>query len=120
MRLEVVLKPDLWWPDVREIPNPFESLQLRRFSATTTTGKKGNSDLRLLLCTARYEGLNAALAVCKKRDKKRLLEQVLESQETCSWWDPVILWEGFEKRFLEIDALMNPEVVAFKNAANFN
>lgn len=120
MRLEAVLKPDLWWPEVREIPNPFESLQLRRFSATTTTGKKGNSDLRLLLRAARYEGLNAALAVCKKRDKKRLLEQVLESQETCNWWDPVVLWEGFEKRFLEIDALMNPEVVAFKNAANFN
>jgi len=45
MRLEAVLKPDLWWPEVREVPNPFESLQLRRFSAATNDGKKGNSDL---------------------------------------------------------------------------
>jgi len=58
--------------------------------------------------------------VCKRRDKKRLLEQVLETQETCDWWDPVGLWGGFEKRFLEIDALMNPDVTVFKHATNFN
>ena len=119
MRLEAVLRPDLWCPEIREIPNPFESLQLRRFSAATIDVKKGGSDLLLLLQLARYRGLNAALAVCKKRDRKRLLQQVLESQETCHWWDPAGPWGGFEKRFLEIDALMNPESVAFKNAANF-
>lgn len=74
----------------------------------------------MVLRLARYEGLNAALAIYDTKRKQRLLKQVLQSQRECDWWDAVALWGGFEKRFLEIDALMNPNVVAFKNAANCN
>ena len=74
----------------------------------------------MVLRLARYEGLNAALAIYDTKQKKRLLKQVLQSQPECDWWNPTALWKGFEKQFLEIDKFTNPASHNFGIAANCN
>ena len=120
MRIEAVLRPKLWWPECREIPNPFAPLKIRRFNCPTTGDKKECTDLAMVLRLARYEGLNAALAIYDTKRKQRLLRQVLQSQRECDWWDPTTLWTGFEERFLEIDKLINPASQTCGIAVNCN
>jgi hypothetical protein len=120
MRVEAVIRPKLWWPECREMANPFTTLQLRRFRRPVTGDEEWDTELTMLLRLARYEGLNAALAIYKGSKKQRMLKKVLQSQIACDWWEPSILWQGYEKQFLEIDNFINPSINNLSVAVNCN
>ena len=118
MRIEAVLRPKLWWPECRAIPNPFTALQLRRYIRSLAGDKNLRTELATVLRLARYDGLNAALLICDGTKKQRLLKKILQTQIECDWWDPAKLWRGFEDQFLEIDKFIGPSTQGIDVAVN--
>lgn len=107
MRIETRLRPKILWPNLINIENPFQPMELRRFSSGTPSLNASDDCLWLVLAYARYAGFNAALAGFEKRAKSRMLSRILETQEACGWWRPGKLWDGFVHRYDEINSFVD-------------
>jgi hypothetical protein len=106
MRIEARLRPKILWNNLVHTTNPFETLKVRQFSADASAGDSANAYFPLFLAHARYVGLNAALAKLPKRHKKRMRDEVLETQDECGWWQPKKLWNGFYDQYENIDSFV--------------
>ena len=107
MRIETRLRPKILWPNLINIENPFQPMELRRFSSCMPSLNASDDCLWLVLAYAHYAGLNAALAGFEKRAKTRMLSRILETQEACGWWRPGKLWNGFLNQYDEINSFVN-------------